>query len=73
MDIDLDPAIEAALEFLSAKTLIPSADIACVLITAGLYGWSHPAVQEFWLKSPVSIEWPEMAEMMPTHDLVSTH
>ena len=61
MDIDLDPAIEADLEFIAAKTLIPAADIACALITAGLHGWSHPSIQRFWMDSGLTIEWPQMA------------
>ena len=61
MDIDLDPAIEADLEFIAAKTLIPAADSAGALITAGLHGWSHPSVRHFWANSGVAIEWPQMA------------
>ncbi|MBP9805734.1 MAG: hypothetical protein KBE22_12630 [Candidatus Accumulibacter sp.] len=61
MDIDLDPAIEADLEFIAAKTLIPAADIACALVTAGLHGWSHPLVCQFWANSGITIQWPKMA------------
>lgn len=62
MDIDLDPAIEADLEFIAAKTLIPAADIAGALITAGLHGWAHPSIQRFWMDSGVTIGWPQMAD-----------
>ena len=60
MDIELDPGIQADLEFVASKTMIPAAELAGALITAGLHGWAHPLVRDFWIRCPVAMGWPEM-------------